>query len=151
MCLKIDLQKAFDTVKREFIYYIMHCMGFSYKWINWIEERLSSPSFSIMLDGSPTGYFKSTRGIRKGDPISPYIFVLVMEFWSITMDLAIGSSTTQPMKRSAKICVSHLLFAEHAGFLKGHKKSVIAIKITCLKSWNSLLVLLLTSRRIKFS
>ena len=87
ICLKVDLQKAFDTVNREFIYYMFHCMRFPYKWINWITECLSSPTFSIMLNGSPNGYFKSNRGIRQGEPLSPYLFVLVMEFWSITMDI----------------------------------------------------------------
>ena len=38
MCLKLDLQKTFDTLNREFVYYLMHYMGFIYKWINWIKE-----------------------------------------------------------------------------------------------------------------
>ena len=58
-CLKVDLQKAFDNVNREFIYFMMHCKGFSSKWISWIRACIESPSFPIMLNGSPTGFFTS--------------------------------------------------------------------------------------------
>jgi len=51
LCLKVDLQKAFDNVNREFLYYRMHCMGFSSKWIGWIRAGSECPTFSIMLNG----------------------------------------------------------------------------------------------------
>ena len=51
LCLKVDLQKAFDNVNRKFLYYRMHCMGFSSKWIGWIRAGLECPTFSIMLNG----------------------------------------------------------------------------------------------------
>ena len=72
MCLEVDLQKAFDTINREFVYH-MDALGFSYKWINWVKECLATPTFSIMLNGSPAGYFSSSRGIRQGDPLGPHI------------------------------------------------------------------------------
>ena len=59
ICLKVDLQKAFDNANREFIYFIMHCVGFNRKWISWIRACIENPSFSIMLNGSPSGYFTS--------------------------------------------------------------------------------------------
>jgi len=55
LCLKVDLQKPFDMVNRELVYYLFHCMGFSNRWINWIKECLPSATFTIMLNGSPTG------------------------------------------------------------------------------------------------
>lgn len=111
-CIKIDLQKAFDSVNREFVYYIMHCMRFPIQWINWIKECLSSPSFSVLINGTSSGFFGSNRGIRQGDPLSPYIFVMVMEFWSINMELANISGTIQNFKRARNLQVSHLLFAD---------------------------------------
>ena len=110
-CVKIDLTKAFDSINREFVHYIMHCMGFPAKWTNWIKECIQRPMFSIMINGSSSSYFSSSRGIRQGDPISPYI--MVMEFWTIHMNLAIASGALQPLKRDMHswfhICYSQMI------------------------------------------
>ena len=66
----------------------------------------------MLINGSPAGYFSSNKGIRQGDPLSPYIFVIVMEFWSIQMDLAMASGKLQPIKRSTSNHLSHLLFVD---------------------------------------
>jgi len=87
-CIKVDLQKAFDRINRKFVYYMIHCMNFPIKWISWIQECLSSATFSVLINGSSVGFFGSNKGTRQGDPLLPYIFVLVMEFWFIKMELA---------------------------------------------------------------
>ena len=87
----------------------MRCMNFPPLWINWIEECLSTPSFSVMVKGSPTGFFKGNKGIRQGDPISPYIFVLVMEFWTIQMDISAALGNFQPIKKGMQNYLSHTL------------------------------------------
>ena len=87
-CFKIDLHEAFDSLNKEFIYFIMHCMKFPPLWISWIRECHSTLTFSIMVNGSASRFIESNRGIRQGDPLSPYNFVLAMEFWTIQMDLA---------------------------------------------------------------
>ncbi|XP_020243287.1 uncharacterized protein LOC109821515 [Asparagus officinalis] len=64
-CFKIDLHKAFDSINREFVYYVMHCMGFPVKWITWIKACLSTPSFSVLFNGSSSGANrKSFEGIN---------------------------------------------------------------------------------------
>lgn len=125
VCMKVDLKKAFDSVNREFIYYMLHCMGFPSTWIDWIRECISTPSFSVMVEGSPAGFFCSNRGIRQGDPLSPYLFVIVMEFWSIQMDLAVAKGDIHPLKRGVPNQISHLLFADDMlVFCKGHKQTL---------------------------
>ena len=141
-CLKIDLHKGFDSVNRDFGYFIVECMGFPGEWINWVKACLPSPSFSLLINGSPAGFFTSNRGIRQGDPLSPYIFVLVMEYWSIQIEIALASVKTDTIRRDAhkalvKIetirrdahnSVSHLMFADDMlVFLKASKTSMLTL------------------------
>ena len=98
-------------------------MGFTNRWINWINACIESPTFSIMLNGSPAVFSPSNRGIRLGDLLSLYMFMMVMEFWSIIMELSMHSGKINPIKRG-KLEVSHLLFADdNLFFCKGDEKS----------------------------
>jgi hypothetical protein len=113
---KLDLEKAYDHVNWDFLIYLLRRCGFSEKWRKWIYFCVSSIRFSILVNGSPCGFFPSSRGIRQGDPLSLMLFVIVMEAFSRLIDKAtnsrmlsgfsVGSLDRAPMK------VSHLLFAD---------------------------------------
>jgi hypothetical protein len=79
---KLDRKKAYDHVNWDCLLYLMERMGFGSKWRAWIRPCLSTVRFSILVNGSPSGYFKSSRVIRQGDPLSPLLFLLVMEILS---------------------------------------------------------------------
>ena len=100
----------------DFLIYLLRRCGFSRQWCNWIWYCISTVRFSILVNGSPQGFFASSRGIRQGDPLSPLLFVIVMETLSSLMDRVITGGyisgfSVGPMEGNA-LMVSHLLFAD---------------------------------------
>ena len=77
--LKVDISKAYDTVECDFLVAILQFFNFPTTFIRCIEECITTASFPIGLNGKPHGFFNGARGLRQGAPLSPYLFVLVME------------------------------------------------------------------------
>ncbi|KAL5577737.1 hypothetical protein UlMin_019436 [Ulmus minor] len=82
MRLKIDLQKAYDRLSWQFLEAVLKAFGFHPHWIHWVITCYSSVKMTLLLNGAPFGSFKPKRGLRQGDPMSPYLFVLCMEVLS---------------------------------------------------------------------
>lgn len=74
---KIDFEKAYDRVNWNCLFKVLHLMGFSDKWISWVRFCVQTAGFSVLINGTPCGYFGSSRGLRQGDPLSPLLFVLL--------------------------------------------------------------------------
>ncbi|RVW24169.1 UDP-glucose:glycoprotein glucosyltransferase [Vitis vinifera] len=107
---------AYDNVDWYFLLTVMQKMGFGEKWIRWIRWCISTTSFSVLVNGTPTGFFQSSRGLRQGDLLSPYLFVIAMEVFSSLLKRAVDGgfmSGCRVKSRSEEgVIISHLLFVD---------------------------------------
>ena len=85
---KLDIEKTYDHISWNFLLIVMRKMGFGEKWADWISWCISTMSFLVLVNGSPSGFFVSNRGLRQGDPLSPYFFVIGMETLSSLINRA---------------------------------------------------------------
>ena len=95
--IKIDIVKAFDTVNWCFLFNMLHQLGFSRRWIDWIALILSTASTKVILNGSPGRRICHARGLRQGDPLSPLLFVMVMEGLNRLFALADSRQLLKPL------------------------------------------------------
>ncbi|CAN6345376.1 unnamed protein product [Urochloa humidicola] len=79
LVLKLDFAKAFDTVSWECLLAIMNTRGFPQRWCRWITEMLATSKLAVLVNGRPGPWFGCKRVVRQGGPLSPYLFLLVVD------------------------------------------------------------------------
>ena len=79
MIIKIDMENAFDRVNHEFLYKVLNKFGFQSSFISWINACISNPWITPLINGRPTPFFQATRGLRQGFPLSPLLYVIMVE------------------------------------------------------------------------
>jgi len=113
MSIKLDMSKAYDRVEWKFLEAIMRKHGFEDRWINLVMSCVRSVSYSVVINGNPVGHVRPTRGIRQGDPISPYLFLLCAEALSALLSKTVHSGTITGIPTSPKgPRISHIFFAD---------------------------------------
>lgn len=113
MAVKVDLEKAYDRLEWPFIHDTLKRVGIEERMCQLIMACITSATFSVLWNGDRTEGFKASRGIRQGDPISPYIFTLCMERLSHLVTDAIAAEDWQPISLTRHgPPISHLFFAD---------------------------------------
>ncbi|XP_077237123.1 uncharacterized protein LOC143878767 [Tasmannia lanceolata] len=132
MCIKMDLKKAFDSVNHSSLISFLQKIGFPQMWCNWIHQCISTPSFSILINGSPQGFFKSSNGLRQGDPLSPLLFCFVMEMLTCLLQVYLCSGQISSPFSRKNFTISHLLFADDVMLFVDPTSSCAEGVINCL-------------------
>ncbi|XP_056685735.1 uncharacterized protein [Spinacia oleracea] len=110
--MKIDLQKSYDTVDWQFLQEMLELLDFPKQFVDMVMQCVSTPMFSLMLNGSMHGFFKSQRGLRQGDPIAPLLFVICMEYLSRILNRVSAMPQFQFHPRCKGIGLTHLCFVD---------------------------------------
>lgn len=115
--LKLDMQKAYDKVEWDFLEAYLLQMGFHGIWVQWVIQCITKVSLSVKFNGEPLSYFHPTRGLRQGDPLSPYMFIILANVLSTLIKQAVGMRNLKGVKFN-RWCptLSHLFFTDDAIF-----------------------------------
>jgi len=110
MCIKLDIRKAYDSISWSFLEGVMERFGLPRKWRRLILACVEA-SFVVTVNGANSAPFMGRNGLRQGDPLASYLFVMCMEVLSEMVKEAIGNGKVEPIKYGACV-VSHLMFAD---------------------------------------
>ncbi|XP_048497890.1 uncharacterized protein LOC125496470 [Beta vulgaris subsp. vulgaris] len=110
--MKLDLKKAYDTISWDFVRQMLTGVGFPSGFVDKIMLCITTPMFSIMINGSMCGFFKAQRGLRQGDPISPLIFALCMDYLDRILSYVSEQHGFKYHSMCKELKLTHLSFAD---------------------------------------
>jgi len=110
--IKIDISKASDSVQWSFLINTLTAMHFPEMFIHWIRLCITTPSFSVQVNGELAGFFQSSRGLRQGCALSPYLFVICMDVLSKLLDKVVGIGRIGYHPHCKRMGLTHLSFAD---------------------------------------
>ncbi|GJU10686.1 RNA-directed DNA polymerase, eukaryota [Tanacetum coccineum] len=133
MIFKVDFEKAFDSVKWDYLDETLKSFGFGLKWRNWISGCLNNAKGSVLVNGNPTKEFQFFKGLKQGDPLSPFLFILIMETLHLSFKRIINAGLYRGISINGSLMLSHLFYADDVVFVSEWKDSNIHILLNVLK------------------
>jgi hypothetical protein len=114
MLFKVDFEKAYDSIDWNCLDEVMLKMSFPTLWRKWIKECIATATASVLVNGSPTDEFPLGRGLRQGDPLSPFLFLLAADGFDVLMNSLSENIlfTGYKMGTIDPVLVTHLQFAD---------------------------------------
>jgi hypothetical protein len=113
LILKVDFEKAYDSVDWGFLDFVLQKFGFCSKWRAWMRACVCAGSMSVLVNGSPTSEINIKRGLKQGDLLAPLLFLLVAEGLSLLMNRAVALNRFHPFFVGAGgVLVSILQYAD---------------------------------------
>ncbi|XP_019181991.1 PREDICTED: uncharacterized protein LOC109177145 [Ipomoea nil] len=137
--LKLDMAKAYDQMEWPFLKGMLKALGFDERWVELIMLCVTTVSYRFLINGSPSNLVTPTRGLRQGDPLSPYLFIICAEWLSLLLQQAQNNGLIHGCRvaRGAPP-ISHLFFADDSLlFFKANQYEAVEIK-NCLAKYEAL-------------
>nr|GEY69960.1 RNA-directed DNA polymerase, eukaryota [Tanacetum cinerariifolium] len=132
MIFKVDFEKAFDFVRWDFLEDVMKNFDFGPRWCNWIMSYLKYSKGLVLVNGSPTSEFKFYKGLKQGDPLSPFLFVLVMETLHLSFQNVVNAGLFKGVLLDNSLQLTYLFYAYDVIFLGQWCTSNITVLIQVL-------------------
>ena len=136
VAMKVDLQKAYDRVNWSFLGTVMTKFGFNETFTNWIMQCVSTVSFSILINGEKTKYFRSSRGLRQGDPLCPYLFIMCQEVLFRLIDREFFNGALNGVKMNpAGVAFTHVMYADDLILFAKATNREVKVLNDCLENY----------------
>jgi hypothetical protein len=130
---KLDMEKAYDHINWEFLLYLLRRCGFGEKWFSWIAHCILLVRFSVLINGLPVGFFGSSREVRQGDPLSPFLFVIVMEAFSGMIYVSIHHGSLSGFSVGSRpfemVNISHLFVDDTLVFYEANYDNICSLRL----------------------
>nr|GEY02348.1 RNA-directed DNA polymerase, eukaryota [Tanacetum cinerariifolium] len=133
LIFKIDFEKAFDLIRWDYLDVVLSNFGFGSKWRSWIQGCLNSAMGSILVNGSPTTEFKFAKGLKQRDPLSPFLFIMIMESLHLSFNNIVNAGFYKCIKIIKSLSLSQLFYADDVIFVGKWKLSNLSTIVNVLK------------------
>ncbi|GJS89128.1 RNA-directed DNA polymerase, eukaryota [Tanacetum coccineum] len=129
MFFKVDFAKAYDSVRWDYLLDVVEAFGFGQTWCKWIRGTFSSARASVLVNGSPSNEFYFHCGLKQGDPLSPYLFILIMESLHMSFSQAVDEGEWSDANLKGIVNILQCFFLASGLKINIHKSQVLRVGI----------------------